>query len=302
MIRQHLPQIFQIEITSVCNMRCNFCPHPSMERPKKHMSMEVFNKASQYFVKGQTIGLYMMGDPLLHPRLHDIVGIALSKGCRPEIATNSLAFCNGPLRISVLLSGLEYIILDMSRWKELPTVMDRAFANIEELIKDYRYLARMGRALPTLAFQIVTNPQHQQDFPEFVKLFAHDFPKKALLKRKFLDTWAGQMKALYDCTDVRPPEKRTPCHEPFSRVAMLQNGDVVPCCRDANGLIVYGNIMCHDLHTIWDGPVATRLRNQMLHDQYESLPEPCRSCSEWHIPMNRHVATQKGDDDGVTNA
>lgn len=283
-------------------MRCNFCPHPQLQRPKQHMPMEVFEEASQYFVRGQTLGLYMMGDPLLHPRLLDMIDIAKVKGCKPEIATNSLAFSNEAFRTQILLSGLEYIILDMSRWKELPTVMDRAFLNIENLIKDYRYLALKGRELPTLAFQIVTNPKHQQDFPDFVKLLARDFPKKALLKRKFLDTWAGQMQALYDYTDVHPPEKRTPCHEPFNRVALLQNGDVVPCCRDANGLTVYGNIMSHSMYEIWVGPVVEKVRQLMLHDQYDNLPEPCRSCREWHIPMNRHEATQAGGDDGVTNA
>ena len=302
MIKKYLPEIFQIEITSVCNMHCNFCPHPSMVRSKKHMSMEVFAKASQYFVRGQTLGLYMMGDPLLHPKLLDMIDTAVEKGCKPEIATNSLAFNNGTLRTSVLLSGLQYIILDMSRWKESPAVMDRAFANIEELVKDYRYLARMERTLPTLAFQIVTNPKAPQDFPEFVKLLAHDFPKKALLKRKFLDTWAGQMKELYDYTDVKPPEVRTPCHEPFERVAMLQNGDVVPCCRDANGMIVYGNIMSHSLLEIWEGPVASKVRSLMINNQNDLLPEPCRSCREYHYPMNRHIATKEGGDEGVTNA
>lgn len=272
----------------MCNMRCSFCPHPSMQRPKQHMSMAVFDEASQYFVKGQTLGLYMMGDPLLHPRLLDFIDIAKIRGCKPEIATNSLAFTNEAFRIQVLLSGLEYIILDMSRWKESPLVMDRAFANIEKLIQDYRNLALQGRELPTLAFQIVTNPKHPQDFPDFVKLLAHDFPKKALLKRKFLDTWAGQMKELYDYTDVKPPEVRKPCHEPFERVAILQNGDVVPCCRDAHGMIVYGNIMAHSMQDIWEGPVAEKVRRLMLTHQNDSLPEPCRSCKESHLIMDRH--------------
>lgn len=296
-----MPEIFQIEITSVCNMRCTFCPHPDMARDKKHMSKEVFAEASKYFISGQVIGLYMMGDPLLHPNLIDFIEIAKRKGCKPEIATNSLAFRGSDHIRAILQSGLSYVILDMSRWKERPDIMDRAYHNIQLLLDHYTAYNKSLVNLPTIALQLVNKSGSTQAFPTWALVAAERNPGKVLLKRKFLDTWAGQMKELYDFTDVLAPPERKPCHEPFERVAVLQNGDVVPCCRDAEGLTVYGNIMQQDLKEIWHGEVVGNVRNLMLASKNDKLPEPCRSCDSWHIPMNRHVASQDGSDEGKDN-
>lgn len=39
-----IPYLF-IEITSVCNSRCVFCPNAIMKRPRQHLDMRLFEKA-----------------------------------------------------------------------------------------------------------------------------------------------------------------------------------------------------------------------------------------------------------------
>jgi radical SAM protein with 4Fe4S-binding SPASM domain len=244
----------------------------------------------------------MMGDPLLHPSLLQFIDTAKNKGCLPEIATNSLAFRGEEHMRRILLSGLNYMILDMSRWKERPQIMDKAIANIEALCKLHVQLGNEGYQLPTMALQIVTNTAKNQVFPDWALESAYDAKGKILLKKKFLDTWAGQMESLYDYTEVVTPPERKPCAEPFERVVILQNGDVAPCCRDAEGLTIYGNIMQTPLRDIWHGEVVNGIRSKMLAGDYGSLPEPCRSCRESHIPMNRKIATESGSDYLKSNA
>jgi len=285
-----LPHIFQIEITSRCSMKCNFCPHPVMERVKTDMTPDTFKSIlGRYLIPGQRIGLYMMGEPLLHPNFYEFVEYVASKGGIPEIATNSLSLHNREARDLLLRSKLAYVIMDISRWKERAEVMNRAMANVSSTVYEALKRLRRGEPTPILAIQIVTHAKHPQDFPDLVKEAVREFPARILLKRKFLDTWAGQLKEMYDHTEVAPPPVRTPCHEPFQRVAVLQNGDVVPCCRDAHGLVVYGNLMRESLADIWAGPIVRSVREKMLADMYDSLPEPCRSCRESHIPMDRRV-------------
>lgn len=38
-------QIHQIEMTSRCNLRCKYCVHPTMERPKIDMTEEIFERS-----------------------------------------------------------------------------------------------------------------------------------------------------------------------------------------------------------------------------------------------------------------
>ena len=107
------------------------------------------------------------------------------------------------------------------------------------------------------------------------------------VKIKFLDSWAG---TLFSKLMPIPKENRYPCEEPWKRVAVLWNGDVVPCCRDWNGFYVYGNLHNNSLREIWEGEKVKELRRQMLKNAYKCLP--CKTCKEWNIPMNRLIVNK----------
>jgi len=90
----------QIEMTSICNLRCSYCTWPTMPRPKVHMSRETFLKAldwvSHFRQKGTQgeLNLAGIGESTIHP---DFVGFlalarkALGWNHRIVLATNGLA-------------------------------------------------------------------------------------------------------------------------------------------------------------------------------------------------------------------
>lgn len=75
-------EVHQIEVTSRCNLRCVYCPHPKMPRPKIDMSWGVFEDALQlvlHFVKHGTqteLALTGIGEPLMHPTFVEMVSAA----------------------------------------------------------------------------------------------------------------------------------------------------------------------------------------------------------------------------------
>lgn len=283
------PDIFQVEITNHCSLACTFCPHPDLERPKAFMSPAQFRMVAQYFHPLQRVGIYLLGEPLLHPKFYELAKITKEFGAIPEISTNGLHFSTVQQRQMLLDAELGYINCDITRWKETKRRMDVVIENVTNLVNDALYLPDDH---PTqIAVQIVSNRDHVEDFPDFIKEAALLKPERIRLNRKFLDTWAGQKKELYDVTEVAVPTTREACIEPWQRVAVLVNGDVVPCCRDAQGWTVYGNLFLEPLQAIWHGPIVSRIRSQMLSGDWEHLPEPCRSCREWHLVMDRRNVT-----------
>ena len=64
-----------IEITNICNLNCDFCPHT--ERLKKSMTLEEFESVILK-IKGHTkhIYLHVKGEPLMHKELDSILKIA----------------------------------------------------------------------------------------------------------------------------------------------------------------------------------------------------------------------------------
>jgi len=250
------------------------------------------------------VGLYMMGEPLLHPEYFTIQRAI--RRARPdmkiEIATNGTRFTPAVVE-RLVLDPPDYMICDVTPWKESPDAMRRVSISVAHTaaILAHRWPAtvaaeckRDGRQLPQIAIQLVQRTDHPVQFPLTMLDLANRYPDRILLKEKFLDSWAGQLPDMISISSVQPPETRTCCEEPFRRVAVTVDGDVVPCCRDAHASIKYGNLFSGDsLETIWNGPVAEMVRERMLSGDSTLLPIPCRTCREFHIKMDRHQSTEE---------
>lgn len=65
--------IHQIEMTSQCNLRCRYCTHPKMPRPKQHMDEATYAKALKWAAFFQRkhyhpeLNLAGIGESTLHP-------------------------------------------------------------------------------------------------------------------------------------------------------------------------------------------------------------------------------------------
>lgn len=87
--------IHQIEITSRCNLRCRYCTHPKMPRPKMDMTEETWRKALAWAkqLRGAELNLAGIGESTLHPQFVEWVHqarAALGPWVRLVLATNGL--------------------------------------------------------------------------------------------------------------------------------------------------------------------------------------------------------------------
>src|SRR5205085_1410671 len=93
------PTVLKIDISPVCNLRCTVCVHAApngdtdLERQEFHgrqrMSVADFRRIIAE-VAGRTsaVSLYYLGDPLVHPDLDEMCGIARDAGMNVHISTN----------------------------------------------------------------------------------------------------------------------------------------------------------------------------------------------------------------------
>ncbi|MGN1213009.1 MAG: radical SAM protein, partial [Christensenellales bacterium] len=76
-----------VEITNICNLNCSFCPKNS--RDKTFMTTKQFEYvATQISPLTDNICLHLMGEPLLHPNLDDILKIAEKYNLNVNLTTN----------------------------------------------------------------------------------------------------------------------------------------------------------------------------------------------------------------------
>src|SRR4051812_37402766 len=78
-----------IEISNICNLQCSFCPE--VIRAKKLMDLDLF----RHIVKEvapitEQVSFHLMGDPLVHPKLEELVEICHEFGVRVFFVTNGV--------------------------------------------------------------------------------------------------------------------------------------------------------------------------------------------------------------------
>ena len=76
-----------LEITSRCNLACSFCPGTT--RTAKFLTVEEFSVlARRLRPHGQYLYFHVMGEPLLHPQLSELLQQAGELGFRVILTTN----------------------------------------------------------------------------------------------------------------------------------------------------------------------------------------------------------------------
>lgn len=194
--------IHQIEITSRCNLRCRYCTHPKMKRPKEDMEVETYIKALEWvarFVKEGTqkeLNLAGIGESTMHPDFIHYVEMAreiVGDDCMIALATNGVALTE---EIAQAL-----MINDVWTWVSLHRP-EKAGPAVE-MLKKYDVLKGVS-ADPSVA--------------------AID--------------WAGQVNWHTSAQTKGEPCQWLV----FGRVMVMADGRVTQCCLDAEGRGIIGHV------------------------------------------------------------
>lgn len=293
-----------LEVTSRCNYRCVYCPHPSLRRDKRHLDFALGVAALRQVAEdevGEDIHLNYLGEPLMYPhffelasaahdlglRTHTITngsllsarkierlatsGLAAIKishdGSRPEVAALHGAPAFPPERIAAHIratltvlpaAGIRVTIILMTTepgyWRAIPGVS--VIDTPAQLYVEARGVHDMVIAARVAA------PEPWSDVER--ALAGIDWrwwnPEIALAENVFLEVrpnlnWGNDSRQ----EDIEPATAGT-CNALVDKVAILVNGDVVPCCIDAEGELALGNIADSRLSDILSRPRASAMR------------------------------------------
>jgi MoaA/NifB/PqqE/SkfB family radical SAM enzyme len=270
-----------IEITNVCNLSCTFCPGTS--RRKEFMTPESFDHILKNFGRHAThLYFHVLGEPLLHPSLGELLDIAHRYGKVVNLSTNGILID----KVGNTILGkpsLRQITFSMHSFR--PAGSESPEAYLDPIIEFIR--ATSEKHIIRLRLWSSDEPDPQGTRKHFVARlfkefrapeesdFSADFDNGVQLdKNVFLNPahrfeWPDSNGPTYGDTGF--------CLGLREQVAVLVNGDVVPCCLDKNGDIVVGNALRQPLREILDSP-----RARLLYSGFSqrSVVEPlCLRCS-----------------------
>lgn len=262
-----------VEITNQCNRDCSFCPGTA--RAPGMMSLEEFSVVAEK-LRGVTKFLYyhLMGEPLTHPALPDMIEKASQLGFRSIITTNGTLL--GTRGQALLDAGVHKVNISVHSFEE------GTVENYLDYINGCMEFADKASRMGTLAVFRLWN----QGYDEGRNISTLD-----LMRKRFPQPWKEEPRGTriqdrmyleygerFEWPDLQAQDrgKSVFCYGLRDHFGILCDGNVVPCCLDHNGDISLGNIFRQELSQILSSP-----RAKAMVDGFSCRRAPeelCRRC------------------------
>lgn len=246
----HYPLFSQVllETRTDCNRKCKFCPQAHFTRTFKSMDWNVFTKIIDDLAEMEFSGrvaLYMTNEPLIEPRLLEMIKYARSKSARTfiDITTNGKKI-SSKLLDELFLAGLDNININDYR-RDRETSPAKISKSIEKTIRDFK-----------------------------------SNPKVTYIKRnteEVLSNYAGTIK---DCNRKLLSEF---CNYPFRKLAISAEGNIILCCNDYTYRTNFGNVLSESLSNIWNSEALNNYRKNLLNEIRDGICKGCDAFQDYSV-------------------
>jgi len=273
------PAYLNMEPTNRCNLSCKWCV-ASTARPTGMLDMAVadgvMDQASRAGVR--EIRFFLAGEPLLHPRIDDLVTQATRRGLRSVLHTNAMLLDRERGR-GLIEAGLDEISFSINGVEDATVGEVQRGANLHVMAGNVRSFLdvrrRSGHRIPRTILQIIQSPSEAATpLPShrLTTLFGAPGPDRIL--RLAPHGWGGQLRS---SEVVLRGTRYHPCQPLWQGMSMGWDGRVFLCCGDLNGTHEVGDLNRDDLMEVWRGPALTRIRQLVACNTRNGLAL-CASC------------------------
>lgn len=267
-----------IEITNRCNLACDFCH--GTKRPLGTMPPEDFRRIAEK-LRGETSYLYLhvLGEPLLHPQLKELLAIAGELGFRVCLVTNGtllhkrreeLLAAKSLHKVSVSLHSFE----GNGGAGDLP-------AYLQQVWDVCLPLSERGVLCALRLWNEGTAPRLNGAVEAFLSQRigrdVESLPRDARGNRTLRPNLFLERAERFGWPDLNAPESGANfCHGFTRQLAVLWDGTVTPCCLDSEGDIPLGNLLSQPLEEILQGERAVAMAAGFA--ARNPTEELCRRC------------------------
>ncbi|GEM_PF-571858 len=271
------PRLVAIEPTNLCNLKCSMCPvHSSPEGKSRRrpgfMDFGLYKNIIRQLPERSKVNLVLhgYGEPLLHPKIADMVSFAKKSGINDvQFATNGLLLTREKSK-GLIDSGLDRLDVSLDGYlrKEYESIRIGAdFKAVKENIFEFLRL-RGNKEKPALNIRIVKQGGNVKSLGKFIKYWTEAADTVTVDERH--DEGSVKRGAL----------GRFPCPALRLLMEIYWDGTVVLCNMDAFAKNKLGDLKREKLLDIWNGGKLNRIRE--LHNKLVfNKPAICDKCGWW---------------------
>lgn len=275
-----------LEITSVCNLACSFCPPTS--RTANLIKVDDFaNRLDQIRPHTKYIYLHVKGEPLLHARIDELLDVSHEKGFKVNITTNGTLIHKNREKLlgKPALRQMNFSLHSFDG-HEGSTNREKYLGDILSFVRE---AAAQGVIISFRLWNLQREDATAEDKrknQETLEILEKEFNLDYKIEEKVIPG-SGLKVAdriyLNQDHEFQWPSLQAPeddgkgfCHGLRSQAAILVDGTVVPCCLDGEGVINLGNIHKTSFSDIVESERANRLYDGF--SRREAVEELCRKC------------------------
>jgi radical SAM protein with 4Fe4S-binding SPASM domain len=300
-----------IEITNCCNLACTFCP--GTVRKQGFMRVDQFEAVLKK-LRGFTDYLYLhvMGEPLLHPDLAQILSLCFQYDYKVNITTNG-----------TLIKAVADELLDAKALRQINFSLHSqegmtGQSTLEQYLEDIfcftqRALDKGGIYISYRLWNLTSQSSGQFNSYVAKKLQERFEPGFSVYEALKSETRITLGESLYlnsaevfewPCESANGPGNGVSsssgsssdgslesggtgfCQGLRDQAAILVDGTVVPCCLDSDGRMPLGNIFCEDFEAILQSD-----RAKAIYDGFSkrlAVEDLCTKCTYKNRFLSKH--------------
>lgn len=293
-----LPIQVNIEVSSICNLRCPVCPTGAgtLKRTKPLMSYEDLKKIIDE-IKWFTGKVYLhnYGEPFLNKDLLKMIKYAKDAGLHVKLSTNGEFFHSREFAKNFVKSGVDYLFVSVDGKDQETHEKYRIGSDFDKVIEGFKFLTAAKKELTSstpvieLQFLRTKNNEHQRDqmkqFAEQLganvyaeRTFGACSGDKELAEKYISDDPKSTLLRVNDNGDIDyAGEFINYCYWVFGFMVINSDGTVSPCIEDPFVEHNMGNIYEQSIKDIWKGKEYKKLREKIKKNR-KNIPV-CNSCS-----------------------
>jgi len=274
------PRYLMYDVNNLCNARCSFCPQSALSREDDFEPRQIewahfektIEEAAQYPV--ELVRFTGDGEPLLHPRMTDMVARARALGLQKINLTT-----NGSLlrdrRLDKLLESPPHV-LDVSLDAFTPETYAkyRIGLDFDTTMRNVHEFLRMRD--PTVTRVIVSMIHHPELNAEVAAFREYWTPRADLVAVRRLHSNLGAV----DVPQTTLPPERWPCTHLWQRLVVDFRGHIRFCPIDWHDQSFVAHVDSMTLSEAWHGVMLETLRRRHLENDYRGCGV-CEKCTDW---------------------
>ncbi|MBF0387041.1 MAG: radical SAM protein [Candidatus Omnitrophica bacterium] len=304
------PVFLHLEPTGACNLQCQMCPRTtSITRDLQAMPFDLFTRIVRE-VDPLILALVGFGEPLLHPRLLDMVRYAVRRGITVRVSTNA-TLLTSEKAAGLLDAGLQQIWFSvdspdpehfesirqgasfkdtMGNIKGFMAAVSQRRRPVAATVNCTLTARNVGEAAAMVRFchdELKVKPTFARSYGYGLEAHSADLLQNTPAVRGALEAaltaaWeVGWKETALNLQTIlvdlaAPLDGKGPCYFPYYAAAVSWDGRLSPCCLYYDYQFKAGKIGPADFSSLWNGPEFQRFRQALLADR--SAVPVCRNC------------------------